>query len=75
MASRSRPEKQSGWGRLFGAPDEPEDVILGSRYVGIEDPDAEEDGLMDCDLDEERDVNSRIEDDIDQDPFAPSRPK
>ncbi|KAF8329245.1 hypothetical protein F5887DRAFT_1082573 [Amanita rubescens] len=60
-------KKRSRWGRLFGAHDELEDVILAAS---IEDPDAKKDGLMDCDLDEERDVTSRIEDDIDQNPTS-----
>ena len=54
---------------LFGALDEPENVIPGLRHVAIEDPDAEKDGLMDVErlglgLDEER--NTGIEVDIDQ---------
>ncbi|KAF8345065.1 hypothetical protein F5887DRAFT_1074713 [Amanita rubescens] len=74
------PEKRSWWGGLFGARDEPEDVITGPKYVGIEDPDAEKDSLMDVErlglgLDEEREVTSGFEDDIDQDPFTPSKPK
>ncbi len=73
-------EKRSRWGRLFGTRDEPEDVIPGPKYVGIEDPDAKEDGLMDVErmglgLDEEQDITSGIEGDIDQDPFTPSKPK
>ena len=69
-------EKRSLWERLFGARDESEEVIPGPRYVGIEDPDAEKDEVMDVErpglgLDEERDIISGIEDD----PFAPSKPK
>ena len=45
---------------IFGARDEPEDVILGPRYVGIEDLDAEIDELMDVERLAERRSLTRI---------------